>query len=103
MKGNYLVTTNDWFYAPNGMKYKAAWGNVEVLSDDVLGVKTNRQSTNWFIRVGDDVNGIIIAGCQVYYSVSCEEQPNIEDVTETGYDGKDSHTHTRNCEIYIAQ
>ena len=42
MKGKYLITTDSWFIAPNGRNYKAAWGDVEVMEDSFLGIKTNR-------------------------------------------------------------
>ena len=46
MKGKYLITTDDWFYAPDGKKYKSVWGEVKILEDEVLGITTNRNSTN---------------------------------------------------------
>lgn len=44
LKGKYLITTNNWFYAPNGHKYKAIWGEVRIIDDSFLGIKTNRGS-----------------------------------------------------------
>lgn len=76
MKGKYLITTDNWFTAPDGKLYKAAWGNVEILEDSVLGVKTNRNSSNWYAKVGSTENHIILAGCQIHYAVRCEEKPN---------------------------
>lgn len=75
MKGKYLITTDNWFFAPNGKQYRAAWGEVEILEDTFLGLKTNRNSTNWFAKVGSEDNHIIIAGCQIHYSIRCEEEP----------------------------
>ena len=65
MKGKYLITTDNWFVAPDGREYKAAWGEVEIMEDNILGVKTNRNSVNWYAKVGSENNHIIIAGCQV--------------------------------------
>lgn len=62
-----LVTTNNFFYAPDGQQYRAVFGTVKALSDDkeTLGISTNRHSTNWYIEVGN----MLIAGCQVYYVI----------------------------------
>ena len=52
MKGKYLITTDNWFIAPDGQMYRAVWGDVEVVEDTVLGLKTNRNSSNWYAKVG---------------------------------------------------
>ena len=76
MVGKYLITTAAWFYAPDGNQYRAAWGNVEVIEDTFLGVKTNRNSTNWFIKIGSEEKCAIISGCQINYAVRCENRPD---------------------------
>ena len=76
LKGKHLITTDNWFYAPDGQQYRAAWGNVTIISDDVLGIKTNARSANWFAQVGDGENSVLIAGCQIHYSVKCENRPS---------------------------
>ena len=78
MKGNYLITTDNWFTAPDGKYYKSVWGNVEIIEDSFLGIKTNRISSNWFAKVGSEDNHVIIAGCQIHYAVKCDK-PNIGD------------------------
>lgn len=75
MTGKYLITTDNYFLAPNGQHFQGVWGEVEILTDDILGVKTNRMSTNWFAKVGTAENHVIIAGCQIHYAVKCEERP----------------------------
>lgn len=65
MQGKYLITTDNWFYAPNGKQYKAAWGDVQIIEDTFLGLKTNRNSSNWFAKVGSEQKHIVIAGCQI--------------------------------------
>ena len=42
MKGKYLITTDNWFYAPDGKEYRAAWGDVEIVEDSFLGLKTKQ-------------------------------------------------------------
>lgn len=104
MKGKYLITTDEWFLAPDGKQYKSAWGDVEVVGDELLGIKTNRQSTNWFAKVGSEDNHIIIAGCQIHYAIRCERKPNIdhvEDYNNAGTEGGIS-MYKRPTQIYIA-
>lgn len=62
-----LVTTDNWFFAPNGEQYRAVWGTVKAILDDqsTLGVKTNARSTNWYAEIGN----MTIAGCQIHYAV----------------------------------
>lgn len=76
MTGKYLITTDSYFIAPDGKQYKAAWGEVQILEDSVLGVKTNRNASNWYAKVGCESNHIIIAGCQIHYAVKCENMPH---------------------------
>ena len=60
MKGKYLITTDSWFYAPDGKQYKAVWGEVSILSDSILEIKTNARSANWFARVGSDYTVLFV-------------------------------------------
>jgi len=103
MKGKYLITTDNWFYAPDGKTYAAVWGEVEILSDSLLGIKTNARATNWYAKVGSKDNHVIIAGCQIHYSVKCDKKPSSEPV-------KDYRVHdgvvldiVRPSNIYIAE
>jgi len=86
MKGKYLITTDNWFYAPDGMQYRGVWGEVEIISDAFLGIKTNIRSSNWFAKVGTDENHVIVAGCQIHYAIKCEQKPKIGDVTDFSID-----------------
>ena len=69
MTGDYLITTDGSFFAPDGKIYDAVFGSVVILGDDALGVKTNRNATNWYAMVGTDENHVIVAGCQIHYAV----------------------------------
>lgn len=82
MKGKYLITTDNWFFAPDGKQYKAVWGNVVIVEDSYLGIKTNRNSSNWYARVGNGDTHVLVAGCQIHYAVRCEERPNVEDTQD---------------------
>lgn len=65
-----LVTTDHWFFAPDGQQYRAAWGTVVGIETDekTLGIRTNARSTNWYLQLGC----LVIAGCQIHYAVACE-------------------------------
>lgn len=75
MTGKYLITTDAWFYAPDGKQYKSVWGDVQIVSDSILGIKTNVRSSNWFAKIGSEGKHVIVAGCQIHYACRCERQP----------------------------
>lgn len=64
---NVLITTSNWFYAPDGRSYRAVWGKLTAIktAEDSLGVRPRGPSTNWYVEVGDTS----IAGCQVMYCI----------------------------------
>lgn len=66
-----LVTTDNWFYAPDGRQYRAAFGTVKAIlsSEETLRVKTNAKSTNWYVEIGD----LTVAGCQIHYVVRTDK------------------------------
>ena len=66
-----LITTDQWFIAPDGAQYRAVWGIVGAVknSEQALGVKTNAKSTNWYVEIGK----MTIAGCQIHYAARCDE------------------------------
>lgn len=104
MNGNYLITTDAWFIAPDGKYYRAVWGNVEIIEDSFLGVKTNRNSSNWFAKVGSKDNHVLIAGCQIHYAIRCEAQPNNERVIDYQVDSNDNWIEKeRPTQIWLAE
>jgi len=82
MEGKYLITTDNWFFAPDGRQYRAVWGEVEIISDSFLNIKTNIKSSNWFAKVGSEDKFVIIAGCQIHYACKTDIQP-LTDTTDT--------------------
>lgn len=73
----YLITTDHWFYAPDGESYRSVWGTcVLYKAEDVFGFIPARPSTNWFLRVGTEDSHLIIAGCQIHYAMRCESAPD---------------------------
>jgi len=65
-----LVTTDNWFIAPDGEQYRSAHGTVRGVRGDqeTLGIRTNARSTNWYAEIGN----LLIAGCQIHYTVKTE-------------------------------
>lgn len=91
-----LVTTDQWFFAPDGESYKAVFGTVKGVFNDqeALGIKTNARSTNWYVQVGN----MMIAGCQIHYAVKTESYSDKPPIRELDHDGKvvkDKGTMTR--------
>lgn len=99
---NYLITTDAWFFAPDGLQYRAVWGNVQIIEDSFLGIKTNRNSSNWFAKVGTDENHVIIAGCQIHYAVKSDTAPNTNKVEDYAVDASNLNTYIRPTSIYLA-
>ena len=102
MKGKYLITTYEWFVAPDGKSYKSVWGEVEILRDNILGVETNRGSSNWFAMVGNKNKHVIVAGCQIHYACRSEDKPNTDRVTEWQFTSKGYKEAIAPSKIYIA-
>lgn len=65
-----LVTTDAWFFAPDGEEYRAVFGTLHGVytSEDTLGVKTNARSTNWYVVIGN----MTLAGCQIHYVIKTQ-------------------------------
>ncbi len=77
----YLVTTVNPFFAPDGNKYSAIWGDFDIL---------NMESKNPFwtlginIKVGNNNNHMIISKEQIQSAVICKEKPvSIKDIWMT--------------------
>lgn len=103
MKGKYLITTDNWFFAPDGLQYRAVWGEVEIIEDSQLGLKTNRNSTNWYAKIGEEGKEVVVAGCQIHYAVKCDKMPNTNDVADWSDSSGEFKKFTRPTKIYIAE
>lgn len=96
--GKHLITTDAYFYAPDGKQYRAAYGEVKVMATkEVLGFDPNRNSANWFVRVGDDKDYVLLAGCQIHYAVRTDILP-ASGTTEEIWEGKKQVT---DIKIYV--
>lgn len=95
----YLVTCDGWFYAPDGKKYKAVHGTCNGIenAEQVLGIKTNARSTNWYVIIGN----MVIAGCQIHYVIQTDDYYQY-DVTENCYGDGGMSKFTRMSEIFDA-
>lgn len=80
IKEKVLITTTNWFYAPDGKQYRGIWGTLLSVDEagKTLGFIPNRAHANWFLTVGD----LTIMGCQVMYVMKCPDQPNLGDVED---------------------
>jgi hypothetical protein len=81
----YLLTTDNWFMAPNGSMCNAVFGTVTAIESDsgTLGIATNRHSTNWYVIIGN----MAIAGCQLHYAIqtnSCTKNNFVREVETDG-------------------
>lgn len=103
MTGKYLITTEGWFIAPDGQQYKAVWGNVEIVQDSFLGIKTNRGSANWYAKVGSKENHVIVAGCQIHYACKSEKPPSTDKVNDWHMDASNFNEVKTPSRIYITQ
>lgn len=94
-----LITTDNWFFAPDGRQYRAVWGKVVGIFDDkeTLGITTNRNSSNWFVQVGN----MVVAGCQIHYAMLTDEEPSEKSVYTSEHEGKVVESET-NSQIYRA-
>jgi hypothetical protein len=71
-----LVTTDNWFFAPNGQSYRAVFGTVKAIhtTESIFGFTPTGKSTNWFLEIGN----MLIAGCQIHYALRtdvCSDAP----------------------------
>jgi len=82
----YLITAEDWFFAPDGENYRAVFGTVHGVIDaaEALGVKANARSTNWYVLIGD----MLLAGCRVHYVLRADHyNPRPSVLAEIDHDG----------------
>lgn len=94
-----IITTDSWFYAPNGLSYRAVYGTIRAVRSDAetLGIKTNARSTNWYVEIGN----MTVAGCQVHYAMRCDDAPP-ERVLDQRYNDGEVKQFARQSEIYNA-
>lgn len=98
---NVLVTTEDWFIAPDGKDYKAVYGVLKGVHEagKTLGFIPNRSHANWFLEVGN----VTIMGCRVRYVVRTDERPpNTRSLGWTTHDGE-LKQYERPCMIYFSE
>ena len=97
---NCLVTTDNWFFAPDGESYRAVYGKIKgILNDyEMLGIKTNRASTNWYLQIGN----MVIAGCQIYYAIKTDQCSSLAPIREIEHEGKLYSPQTLISRIYFA-
>lgn len=81
-----IISTDDWFYGPDGASYKAVYGPVDLLTAKAILGFDPKQSTNWMLAIGFPGNQLIMMGCRVHYAMMCPIKPatmaNILDLSE---------------------
>lgn len=79
-----LLTCSAWFYAPDGIQYRAVWGILKAVHEvkNVFGFTPPRQMANWVIEVGN----MQIMGCQIMYCSKCPDKPDFQRVQHAMYD-----------------
>jgi len=94
-----LITTDNYFVAPDGKQYRSVFGTVKAVHDaqTVLGIKPNAKSTNWYVEIGN----MILAGCQIHYLVKTDKV-SYNMITDTTWGGGIYTTFTRETVIYNA-
>lgn len=98
-ENNYLVTSDSYFFGPDGNQYRAAWGKPKMISTKEAFDFNPSRSTNWFLQLGEGEGAVFIAGCQIHFAVQCENPPVIREGT---YVSKDSGLPLPINDIYIA-
>lgn len=95
-----LVTTSEWFYAPDGAVYRAVFGTVRgvMSAAETLGIKPKAGDASWFLEIGN----MTIAGCQIKYAIRTDK---CNDSVASGWSasaegGFKSYMHP--CSIYFA-
>lgn len=96
----YLITTDEWFVAPDGGTYKAVFGTLHGISSDeqLLGMATNRHSTNWYVLVGS----MILAGCQIHYVIKTDSVSSRAPKRDIEHQGKLSSAAEAYSRIFMA-
>ena len=96
-----LITTDNWFLAPDGEEYRAVFGILKgaYLTEKTFGIRPNGRSTNWYIEVGN----VTLAGCQIHY---CIKTDNCSQNKQTNWnsDSKGNYAeHRTPSKIYFAE
>lgn len=102
----FLVTTDNWFYAPDGKQYKSVWGKIEChTAEQTLGIKPNGKSANWYAIVGEGNKRVVLAGCQIHYACVCMDKPSLDEYIEKrpGDAAGVQYDYTQQPMIYFAQ
>lgn len=95
-----LVSCSDWFIAPDGKEYKAAWGTLNgIVSDEDMKLKMARMHANFYLLVGK----FMIAGCEAKFVIESEQRPNTEESLGWTHHEGNLKTFSRPSLIYFAE
>lgn len=72
-----LVTTDEWFFAPDGQEYRGAFGPCHIVkAEDLMGFRP-KNSADWFLQVGYGDKAVLLAGCRVHYAAMATAMPKV--------------------------
>lgn len=96
----YLITTNNWFIAPDGDQYRGVFGTIHAILNDeeALGIKTNRHSSNWYVHIGN----MFIGGCQIHYAIRTDSVSIVPPNRQIEHKGELKDAREDNSRIYMA-
>ena len=82
----YLVTTSEWFVAPDGQQYRAVFGMVVGVhqTKDALDVPNTRHHANWYLQIGN----ARLAGCQIKYAIETDQCSRADTQSTEFYNGE---------------
>lgn len=67
-----LVTCSQWFLAPDGNEYRAAFGTLTcIINDNEMNIRMARTHANFYLKVG----GFMIAGCEAKFVIQSDIEP----------------------------
>ena len=81
-----LVTTDGWFYAPDGESYRAVFGTLVelVITEEKYGIKNDKNTAKWALKIGN----MLIAGCRIHYIVKTDKCNGTDGPTLTEWSEK---------------
>lgn len=96
----YLITTTNWFHAPDGKMYNGVFGIISGIYNDeeTLGIKTNKESANWYLVIGK----MIVAGCRIHYCIRTDEVDDCDFIRDMEHQGRLTHGIEDGSRIYMA-
>ena len=81
----YLITTDDWFYAPDGQSYKAVYGTIKeqrIHGSRCVGFGANPSSAGLYVNIGR----MTIFNDSIKYAIRADECSRLEHSREVDFE-----------------